>query len=285
MGAVYAAWQRSVGREVAVKVLREPLRGEAEARRRFLRELRAISRLRHPNIVTLFEFGQTDDGLLYLVMELLEGESLRVRLDAGRTLSPHDAARLFARAAAGLAHGHARNVVHGDAKPDNLVIEHDGDGRERLALVDFGVAAIRVSTGEGERLSGASVVAGTPRYLSPERLAGAPPDPAGDLFALGVSLYEALTAAHPFGGRAAAIGTEAAERRAPVPVGVRCPLDVPAALEALVDELLAFEPASRPSDAVRVAERLRAIAGGVAGDPPATPVHRRGFLSEPSPTA
>jgi hypothetical protein len=204
MGAVYRARQIHLDRIVAVKVLAPERSADLAFTERFAREARALARLQHPHIVTLYDVGRAGDWH-YLVMELVEGATLRQVLTTGR-LSPHEALRLAASLCDALAHAHAQGVVHRDLKPENILI--DGCGRPKIA--DFGLAKLRASaidlTQTGETL-------GTLHYMAPEQVANAADvDHRADLYAMGVIIYELLTGSLPL-GRFAPPSQAGADRR------------------------------------------------------------------------
>lgn len=192
MSRVYRAVDERLAREVALKVMDPALTGETSALRRFLREARTLAGLSHPNVVCLFEAGESPHGP-YLVMEILSGETLAARIARARTLPPPEARRIVRDLAAGLAAIHARGVVHRDVKPANVLLV---PGRGAV-LADFGLArggpAATAVTLPG-------VVFGTPEYMSPEQARGDPTDAATDVYALGIVWYEMLSGAPPFTG-------------------------------------------------------------------------------------
>ena len=165
MATVYLASDRKHDRPVAIKVLRPEL-GNALGAERFLREIRTTAALRHPNILPLFDSGATDagpDGLLFYVMPLVEGESLRARLDRERQLPVSDALRITGEVAAALSYAHARGIIHRDIKPENILLENG-----RAIVADFGIARA-VATDSGTALTLTGLVLGTPVYMSPEQ--------------------------------------------------------------------------------------------------------------------
>jgi len=200
MGAVYLAREESLERLVAVKVLSQDRGLDATSRERFKREARTAARLMHPNIVPLHAFGEADDGLMYLVMGYVSGESLADRLKRDGRLRIAEARRIVAEIAEALDHAHRQGVVHRDVKPDNVLIE-DESGRALLA--DFGVAK---ALGAGGTMTQAGSVVGTPDFMSPEQAAGnVDVDGRSDLYSLGALAYSLLAGRPPFDGDARAV--------------------------------------------------------------------------------
>jgi serine/threonine protein kinase len=259
MGEVYRGEHVHLGRRVAVKFLHPRLVGSPDAMARFTAEARAVSRIRHPGVVALFDFGPHEGGA-YLVMELLEGETLAERLAATGRLAPARAIDIGIQLAEALAAAHAAGVVHRDLKPDNIVLVRDPmrAGGERAVLVDFGVAKLAAGlhtpacTLHGDLL-------GTPFYMSPEQCVSAPAaDHRSDVYSLGCVLYRLLSGQVPFDGNLMDI-LLAHQNRAPEPLRA---LDaaIPDELAALVAHMMAKPPRARPSDMMRVAHALARIA-------------------------
>ena len=198
MGEVYRARDARLGREVAVKVLPELAAGSADALARFEREAKAVAALSHPHILAIHDFGR-DGDVVYCVMELLEGETLRQRLNAA-AIPPRKAVEYTQQIARGLAAAHDRGIVHRDLKPDNVFLTRDGI----VKILDFGLARHTDETPAGssgpQSLTASGTVVGTPGYMSPEQIRGKPVDQRSDLFALGVLLYEMLTGVRAFHG-------------------------------------------------------------------------------------
>ncbi|HZI19280.1 MAG TPA: SUMF1/EgtB/PvdO family nonheme iron enzyme [Pyrinomonadaceae bacterium] len=194
MGTVYRATRLLIGDEVAVKVLHAEFVRDQEAER-FRREAQAAARIKHPNAVSVYDFGVTADGLLYLVMELVEGESLRQLIKARGSLEPAAAVEITRQVCAALEEAHHQSVVHRDVKPDNIVVRETPRGL-RVKVLDFGVAKLRdvpVTT-----LTQTGSVVGTPHYMSPEQCVGEELDSRSDIYSLGVVLYEMLAGVVPF---------------------------------------------------------------------------------------
>jgi hypothetical protein len=199
MGAVYEASDVRLGRRVALKILLARNFGNAAALRRFEREAHAAARLRHPNIVTVHDYGALGSEGAYLVMELLRGTTLRAEIDREGALPPAAAAELFDQILEGVEAAHAAGVIHRDLKPDNVLVTRDRQGRRIAKILDFGLA--KLSFGEPpdpKSLTVPGTVLGTLKYMSPEQLSGEPTDERTDIFSVGVLVAEALTGRHPF---------------------------------------------------------------------------------------
>jgi serine/threonine-protein kinase len=197
MGAVYRAEHTMMRRDLAIKVLLAELGGRDEFARRFEREAESASRLDHPNIITVTDFGRTPDGSLFLAMEFLAGDSLTTLIKEG-PLPRERALAIIRQMLRALDHAHAAGVVHRDLKPDNIMlIERDGQ-KDVVKILDFGIAKVMQPTSGQEALTQAGVIFGTPEYLSPEQAVGEGVDARADLYAAGVILYEMLVGRRPF---------------------------------------------------------------------------------------
>jgi serine/threonine protein kinase len=230
---VWAATDLELDRKVAVKLLAR----EADPRR-FRREAQAVGALAHPNICTLYDYGETD-GRTFMVLQYLAGGSLEERLGGGRPLPDDDIERIAREVAAGLAHAHTRGVVHRDLKPANVLF--DGSGRAKLA--DFGIARF----GDEVGLTSPGTVLGTAAYLAPEQAAGEPATPASDVYAFGLILFRMLTGRLPFESRDA-FELAAMHRDRPPPSVTAFRADPPARLESVTFAALAKSPSDRPPD-------------------------------------
>jgi serine/threonine-protein kinase len=197
MGAVYRAEHLTLKRDVAVKVLLPEMGNKEEFVRRFQREAESASRLAHINIISVTDFGRTPDGLLFLVMEYLDGEALSALIRRGPIPLPR-AVVIFGQILDGLGHAHAAGIVHRDLKPDNIMLVERAGRSDVVKLLDFGIAKVTDPEGHREALTQAGVIFGTPEYLSPEQALGEPVDARADLYAAGVILYEMLTGRRPF---------------------------------------------------------------------------------------
>ena len=247
MGEVYEAADPVLDRTVAIKVLRPTLATDHRSGARFEREARTAARLSHPRIVAVFDAGRHDDRV-FIVMEHVAGSTLVEVLNRQGALPAATVASLGADVAEALAHAHERGVVHRDVTPGNVMIDRDG----RAKVLDFGIARAM------QRVPSSTSVHGTVAYAAPEVLAGHQGDQRIDAYGLGAVLYELLTGTPPFRGDDAAIARRLQVRR-PVPVRGWNPA-VPDDLDALVQQLLAYDASERPDDLTDVARALRAIA-------------------------
>jgi serine/threonine protein kinase/Tol biopolymer transport system component len=235
MGVVYKAEDLRLARTLALKFLPPELTRDPEAKARFLQEARAASSLDHPNICTIHEVGETDDGRLFLAMPCYDGQTLRQKLAAGR-LSIDEATDVAAQIARGLAKAHKSGIVHRDIKPANLIVTDDGV----VKILDFGLA--KLAGAAAITRTGSSI--GTPAYMSPEQARGGEVDPRTDLWSLGVVLYEMVAGKKPFGGEQEQAILYALLNEEPKPLSAHRP-EVPAELERIVSGLLQKNPADR----------------------------------------
>ena len=264
MAVVYLAHDRKHDRRVALKLLHPELRAVVGAER-FLAEIRVTAALQHPNLVPLFDSGEAD-GLLYYVMPYVDGESLRARLRRERQLPVAEAVRLTVAMADALDHAHRQGVVHRDLKPENVLLQ---DGQPRVA--DFGIA-LAVSRAGGERLTQQRVTIGTPQYMSPEQAAGdRDVDARSDVYALGCLLYEMLAGEPPHTGGTVQAVLRRVLTETPRPVGALRP-SVPPAVEAALARALATLPADRFATVRDFAGALVAADGDAGAVPPTAAV-------------
>ncbi|MBW1760244.1 MAG: serine/threonine protein kinase, partial [Deltaproteobacteria bacterium] len=203
MGTVYRAHQTTVGRDVAIKVLRLELARDEQAVFRFEREARVAISLDHPNLVRVFLSGRLADGRLYIVMELLEGRSLADELDEEGWPSLERALIMIMKLCAGLGAVHAAGIVHRDIKPENVYLVRRGRDADFVKLVDFGIARVLQAEGFGPTTTQSGRVFGTATYISPEAATGEETDQRSDIYSLGVLTYQLLTGELPFEGKTA----------------------------------------------------------------------------------
>ncbi len=259
MSVVYLAEHVVIERLSAIKILRRDLTRDPQHRERFLREARAVNRIHHPSIVEISDLGEVD-GTAYLVMEYADGESLHDTLKRG-VLPWRRAVRIAAQVAAALARAHAAGVIHRDLKPENVLIlrsteadKRRGEGGDRVKLTDFGIAKLL----DAPALTLSEQTFGTPGYIPPEVVGGAKIDARGDLYGLGVLMYESLTGRLPFDAASQIELLMSPLTKSPIPLTARS-VTVPAEVEALIMQLLARAPDDRPADAFAVEDALGAL--------------------------
>jgi eukaryotic-like serine/threonine-protein kinase len=259
MGEVYRAHDAVLAREVAIKVLHPSLAGDAGFVERFRREARSAAGLNHPNVVHVHDWGAVD-GVYFMVMEYVRGQSLRDVLNAEGVLAPATAAEILLQVLAALDHAHRKGIVHRDVKPENIMLTPEGVAK----VADFGLAR---AYADG-RSTQAGMVTGTVQYLAPEQLQGEPADPRTDLYSLGIVAYELLTGRVPFDGETQmAIAYRHLRDRVPR-VSARNPA-VPAGLDGWVASMTEKDRELRPES---TAEARRDLAAEAATLPAATPI-------------
>ena len=253
MATVYRARHKLVDRPVAVKIMNPMLASDAIVRERFRREARSAQKLAHPNIIEIFDQGDTEDGTCYIVMELLRGESLAAVVARGR-LEVDRAIKVMIQIARGIARAHDLEVIHRDLKPENIFLCQRDDGSDLVKLLDFGIAKSR----HDSRLTGQGELFGTPQYMAPERILGNDTGGSSDLYALGVVFFEMLSGELPF--NAPDVATFFVKHmNEPARSLQALNSRVPPRLDELVGKLLAKDPKDRPIDAHRVHQDLLEI--------------------------
>ena len=271
MGAVFRARHVHLRKDVAVKVLRPELSAAPDLVERFRREAEIASAVEHDNLVHVTDFGTSEDGLLFLVMDLLTGENLFEVLRRERVLPPPRAVSLLWQMCAGLEAAHQHGVVHRDLKPENVFLARTATGREVLKLLDFGIAKFARVQGESSTQTG--IVVGTPEYLSPEQAMGLPVDARADVYTVGLIAFRMLTGHHPFRADDAR-GLLLQQASAPVPLLVDANPELQAwpALCAAVARACEKDPAARPASAAELGQLLASALGPAFVVPPgATP--------------
>jgi serine/threonine protein kinase/DNA-binding beta-propeller fold protein YncE len=247
MGTVYRAFQPSLDRVVAVKVISPLLVGDSTALTRFRREAQTVASFRHVNILTVYDFGE-QDGVTYLVSEFAAGGTLRSRMGAPVALP--DAVTLLRPIASALDYAHARGVVHRDVKPANVLIHADGT----LVLSDFGLA-LQPSGPRAQQLTASGLLVGTPAYMAPEQGRHSQVGPSADLYALGVIAYELLTGSVPFSGETP-LSTMLAHIQDPLPPARERNPALPPAVESVLQQALAKQPEARFATAAALVQAL-----------------------------
>ena len=261
MGAVYKAERVPVGKIVAVKFLHASFANDSEFQARFDRETRVMSKLAHPNCVSVVDFGVWNDEP-YLVMDFVAGTTLRQRMDDEGRIAVAQALAFARQIAAGLAHAHAQGIVHRDVKPANIMITDEIGHGERVRILDFGLARLRGNVGRDATQT--NVVVGTPNYMAPEQtVPGGTIDARTDIYAVGIVLFEMIIGERPFRAEDT-MQLLGMHRAAPIPrLADRAPseLELPLGLQELVDKALAKSPDDRYQTAIELAGALDAVAG------------------------
>ena len=263
MGEVYRARHVELQQTVAVKFLHRRFADDEELAARFFNEARTAVKVKHPQAVSIYDFGRLDDGTLYLVMEFVEGEPLAERLRRDGPMPEEATVSIALQVAEVLQRAHDHSVVHRDVKPDNIMLVDGGVGRHSIKVLDFGIAKILDDDLHGG-LTQTGMMFGTPEYMAPEQAAGDPVDHRVDLYALGLVLYAMLTGHPPFEGQNKLALLQRQIHETPTPVKRAAPHPVSEPLADLVGRLLAKDPGARPGTASALHDELSAIASGTA---------------------
>src|SRR5262245_13570268 len=269
MGDVYRATHVHIDTEFAVKLVKPEFVANQTAIKRFRREANAAGRIHHPNAVRVTDFGVTPERIVYLVMELVQGHSLRSLMRNEKKLDYIRAVRIVLQICGALEAAHRGGVIHRDLKPDNILIEKVHD-TERVKVLDFGIAKLK-ETKTDAFLTQAGTIIGTPQYMSPEQCQGKPLDPASDIYSIGILLYEMLSGTVPFDGESILQVVYDQLHAPPRPLREISP-DTPAPLAQVVMRALEKEPADRQSSATQLSDELKQAVemAGEGGSLPAT---------------
>ena len=254
MGKVYKALQLSLDKYVVIKVLHDHFRNDPQLVQRFQREARAASRLNHPNSIQVIDFGQTDDGILFMAIEFLNGTDLFSILHREGPLNAIRIARIMVQVCSALSEAHDMNVIHRDLKPENIMVEDRRGRKDIVKVLDFGIAKIQdPDEAPGQALTQAGMVCGTPEYMSPEQARGLELDLRSDLYALGVLVYQLVTGQLPFqADTPIGIVTKHILEEPPPPRAKYPLLQIPAAMETIILKAMQKEPESRYQSAAEM---------------------------------
>jgi len=272
MGQVYLAEHVKMGRRCAIKLMTPGTMNDPEAISRFNREAANASRINHPNVCQIYDFGETADGLIYLAMEYIEGRSLTDLLEETRTLALPRAAAIIAQCGDALQAAHDLGIVHRDLKPDNIMVV-TARGKDAVKVVDFGIAKAMGVEGSAQKVTKTGFVVGTPEYMSPEQLAGDPVDGRTDIYSLALVFYRAVTGRLPFEADTAQETMIKRLTDDPIPLTQARPdLRFPPGLQRVVDRALARSPEARYTSAAEFGQDILRVAGTAvvgAADPEA----------------
>ena len=252
MGSVYRARHQFIGRDVALKFLDPSLTKNERLRKRFLGEARAANQINHEHIIDITDFGETENGVVYMVMEYLEGHSLEEELEKG-PIEPRRAVRIALQVALGLGRAHELGVVHRDIKPGNIHLSRKRMDRDFVKVLDFGVARIE----HDARITGQNMIVGTPEYIAPEQIRSAIPTPSSDLYALGCVMFEMLSGRIPFEGKTTQLLVKHINEPPVAPSSLNP--QVPLELDRVVLRLMQKKPEQRHRDAYHLVEDLQRL--------------------------
>ena len=275
MGQVYLAEHVKMGRRSAIKVMNPSMVHDPDAVARFNREASNASRITHPNVCAIYDFGETADGVIYLAMEFIEGESLTALIERDGALVVPRAADIFLQVAEALQAAHDLGIAHRDLKPDNIMLVRGRDGRDVVKVVDFGIAKAISGDEAGQKVTKTGLVVGTPEFMSPEQLSGDKVDGRSDLYSLALVLYQMLTGKLPFQAESAQEIMVKRLTDEPAPLTVTRPdLTFPNGLQQTFDTALARMPAERYQQVSKYATDVAAVTGRARGAAAPTPATR-----------
>ncbi len=262
MGQVYLAEHVKMGRRSAIKVMNPSMVHDPDAVARFNREASNASRITHPNVCAIYDFGETPDGLIYLAMEFIEGEPLTDLIERDGALPVPRAAAIFLQTADALQAAHDLGIVHRDLKPDNIMLSRRKGGGDTVKVVDFGIAKAVGGDEAGQKVTKTGLVVGTPEFMSPEQLSGDTLDGRSDLYSLALVLYKMLSGKLPF--EATSVQETMIKRLTDEPTtlaAARPDLSFPPGLQPVLDTALARTPTERYQSVAKFAADVAAVTG------------------------
>ncbi|MBX9953279.1 MAG: serine/threonine protein kinase [Candidatus Obscuribacterales bacterium] len=282
VGSVYKAKQELLGRQVALKVLHGYLGADPESLVRFHREAKAISRLEHPNLLTLYDFGMTSDGQPYFVMDLLNGTTLAKVLSKEGRLEAKRAIAIVKQVLEALSEAHKKGIVHRDIKPPNIVLIEKEDTKDFVKLVDFSIAKMADnSTADPVQLTVDGIICGSPAYMSPEQCRGGDVDGRSDIYSIGIVLFEALTGKRPFSAKDLVSLMYLHVNDVPPKLSdIEPELQFPSMLEDMISSTLAKDPAARPQSVEALLAKLSSVLEECNDNLPGAPVANSHTIQE-----
>jgi serine/threonine-protein kinase len=271
MSFVYEATDVHTGKQLAIKVLSPKLSRDANSVQRLRREAGLAMRLKHPNVCRIQRLGETEDGLIYLVMPYLRGELLSDREGKVGQMMPDEGLVYLIQCCAGLHYAHQQNIIHRDLKPENIMLVREEDGTDTAVIMDFGLAKQHQADPSMAKLTATGIILGTPEFMSPEQIRGKQIDARSDVYALGIVAFEMFTARLPFEGRSPQEMMIARLRGKPTQLR-KFRSDFPRKLEAVLMQSMATEPADRYPTALEFGNAL------IKANEGPNPDRLRGFL-------
>jgi len=271
MSFVYEATDVHTGKELAIKVLSPKLSRDSNSVQRLRREAGLAMRLKHPYVCRILRLGETEDGLIYLVMPYLRGELLSDREGKIGPMAPQEGLGYLVQCCAGLHYAHRQNIIHRDLKPENIMLVRESDGTDTAVIMDFGLAKQSQADPSMAKLTATGIILGTPEFMSPEQIRGKDIDARSDVYALGIVAFEMFTARLPFEGRTPQEMMISRLRGKPTPLR-KFRSDFPTQLEAVLMQSMATDPGDRFPTALDFGKALISAYDGPDPD------RLRGFL-------